>query len=119
MLWPVLAVFSLALVVDATLIVAAYFYSRFIFSGYLRKHHPRRWEEMVYTQEYSGVNLLSFDKTPALHRFRCESTDNLGDPYLSRMRRLSIRLFNVAMIAWLGIVGILIIGGVLSVLVLR
>lgn len=110
---------AIAIVVDAVLIIVAYLYSRFVFSEYLRRHHSKQWEEMVYGQEYRGLNVLAFDKTLALWRFRCESTDDLGDPRVSRMRRLSIYLFNTAMIAWLGIAGIIVIGGVLFVLVLR
>ena len=71
---------SIAIVADAALIVVAYLYSRFLFSEYLRRHHRKQWEEMVYGQEYRGLNVLAFDKTPALWRFRCESRDNLGDP---------------------------------------
>jgi len=112
-------IFAVAIVADAALIVVAYLYSRFLFSEYLRRHHRKQWEEMVYGQEYRGLNVLAFDKTPALWRFRCESKDNLGDPRIPRMRRLSIYLFNTTMIAWLGIAGIILVGGVLFVLILK
>lgn len=112
-------IFAIAIVADAVLIVVAYLYSRFVFSEYLRRHHTKQWEEMVYGQEYRGFNVLAFDKTPSLWRFRCESNDNLGDPRISRMRRLSIYLFNTAMIAWLGIAAIMLVGGLLFVLILR
>jgi hypothetical protein len=109
-------IFAVAIVVDAALIVVAYLYSRFAFCHYLRRHHGRQWEELVYGRDYRGFNVLSFDKTPALWRFRCESTDDLGDPRISRMRRLSIYLFKTAMIGWLGIAAIIVVGGVLFVL---
>ena len=112
-------IFAVAIVGDAALIVVAYLYSRFVFSEYLRRHHTKQWEEMVYGQEYRGLNVLAFDKTPALWRFRCESNDNLGDPRIPRMRHLSIYLFNTAMIAWLGIAGIILVGGVFFVFILR
>jgi disulfide bond formation protein DsbB len=112
-------VFAVAIVLDAALIVVSYLYSRFVFSGYLRKHHTKRWEEMVYGQEYRGLNMLAFDKTPALWRFRCESHDDLGDPRIPRMRRLSIYLFNTAMIAWLSIAGVILVGGVVFMFLLR
>jgi hypothetical protein len=112
-------IFAVAIVVDAALIVVAYLYSRFVFSEYLRRHHTKQWEEMVYSQEYRGLNILSFDKTPALWRFRCASNDDLGDSHIPRMRRLSIYLFNAAMIAWLGIAGIILVGGAFFVFILR
>jgi hypothetical protein len=83
---------AVAIVADAFLIVVAYLYSRFVFSEYLRRYHGKRWEELVYGQEYRGLNVLAFDKTPALWRFRCESSDTLGDPRIPRMRRISIYL---------------------------
>jgi hypothetical protein len=104
-------IFAVAIVADAALIVVAYLYSRFVFSEYLRRRHPKQWEEMVHGQEYRGLNVLAFDKTQALWRFWCESNDDLGDPRISQMRRLSIYLFNTAMIAWLGIAGIILVGG--------
>jgi hypothetical protein len=104
-------IFAVAIVADAALIVVAYLYSRFVFSEYLRRRHPKQWEEMVHGQEYRGLNVLAFDKTQALWRFWCESNDDLGDPRISQMRRLSIYLFNTAMIAWLGIAGIILVRG--------
>ena len=104
---------------DALLILAAFVYTRLLFSGYLRRHHLRKWEELVYSPEYRGMNLLSFDKTPALRRFRCESSDDLGDSQVSRMRRISIYLFNTAIIAWLGLVVLVVIGGLVVALLLR
>ncbi|SRR6266446_6526680 len=111
--------FAIAFFVDASLIIAAYLYTRFVFSGYLRKHHIKQWEQLVYGHEYRSLNILSFDKTAALWRFRCESNDDLGDPRISRMRRISIHLFNTAMIAWLTLIGVFLVGSIFFVLVLK
>jgi len=112
-------IFAVFILMDILLIVTAFVYARFVFSGYLRRHHPTKWNEMVYGSGYQGMNLLAFDKTPALRRFRCESSDDFDDPQVSKMRRISIYLFNTAIITWLGLVVLVLIGGLTIALVLR
>jgi len=112
-------VVALGLLIDLLLIVAAYVYTRFLFSAYLRKYHRDKWDALVYSAAYRGLSLFAFDKSPAMRTFRYESTADLGDPEIPRMRRKSIWLLNTAIIAWLTLVGMVLLGGLVAALLLR
>jgi hypothetical protein len=103
----IIAAFAVA---DACLIVFSYIYSRFIFNGYLKRNHRKKWEELVYTDNYWGPGLFCFDKTAELAEFRTKSKEDLGDPTINRMRRTSIYLFKVGILAWIGLVVISVVG---------
>ena len=105
-------VFAALVLIDACLIFGAYVYSRFFFNEYLRRFHRKKWEELAYQGEYQGLNLFSFDKTPQLRKFRCESTEDLGDPKIRKMRTISIYLFKTGIIAWISLVVIFALVGV-------
>ena len=92
------------LFVDIGIIFSAYICSRFVFNGYLKKYHRAKWEDLVYTDKYNSLNLLSFDKTTLISEFRTDSTDDLGDPRIRKIRRISILLFNIGMWGWLALV---------------
>lgn len=96
-------VFVILFIIDACLIFLAYIYSRFIFNGYLKKHHQQKWEELVYSDEYHGANWRAFDKTPQMWKFRIESNDDLRDPKLNQLRKTSIRLLEIGIGGWLGL----------------
>jgi hypothetical protein len=92
---------------DACLIILSYIiYSRFIFNAYLKKNHRKKWEELVYTDNYWGPGWFSFDKTEDLQKFRTECKEDLGDPNIPRMRRISIYLFKVGILGWISLVAV-------------
>ncbi len=110
-------IFVSFLICDACLIIFSYIYSRFIFNRYLMRNHLTKWQELVYTDNYRGLNLFSFDKTEQLRKFRCDSKEDLGDPNITRMRRISVYLFRIGMLAWIGLIIIFILSfAVVSVL---
>lgn len=104
-------IFTVLVLIDSCILVTAFVYSRYIFSRYLMKHHRQKWDELVYA-EYHGLNWFSFDKTPQLRKFRTESTDDLGDSNIRKMRRLSIDLFKIGITAWLSFLVIFIVVGI-------
>lgn len=91
------------LVLDIVTVFAAYVYSRFVFSGYLKKRHRTKWKELVLTDHLFGLNFFAFDKSPEMYDFRVKSNDNLGDLRVQQIRRISIILFRVGMFGWLGL----------------
>ncbi|MFQ5853919.1 MAG: hypothetical protein ACE5JU_25450 [Candidatus Binatia bacterium] len=109
-------VFGAFVLIDACLLFLSYIYSRFIFNRYLMKHHREKWEELVYTAEYQGLNLFSFDKTPQLRKFRSESDEDLGDPSIRKMRTISIYLFKTGILVWISLVVIFLVAGLAFVL---
>ena len=111
-------VFAAFVLIDAGLLLMSYIYSRFIFNRYLMRHHREKWEELVYTGEYQGLNLFSFDKTPQLRKFRYESGEDLGDANIRRMRKISIYLFKTGIIAWISLVVMLALAGLAFVFIL-
>ncbi len=90
--------FFILLVLDATTVFAAYVYSRFVFSGYLKKCHRIKWEELVLTDHFFGPSFNAFDITPEMCDFRMKSNDNLGDPRVQQIRRISVILFRVGIL---------------------
>lgn len=98
---------------DALIILGSYIYSRFIFSGYLKRHHREKWEKLIYTAEYSGLNWRAFDKTPMMSKFRTESTEDFGDPKIQQIRKTSIYLFKIGMWGWIVILTIFIVMAVI------
>jgi hypothetical protein len=98
---------------DLCLILFSYIYSRYIFNRYLMRHHRHKWEELVYTNNYRGTAWFFFDKTPELEKFRSKSNEDLGDPNIARMRKISIRLFKAGIFGWLGIVLVFIVACVI------
>lgn len=99
-------------IIDVALITAAWICSRFVFSGYLKKHHREKWEQLVVTDNFMGPYLTSFDITPEMNDFRVKSTDDLGDPRVAKIRRISIMLFRAGVFGWLALaLGFLVVGG--------
>jgi hypothetical protein len=105
------------LIIDAALFMAAWVYSRFVFSRYLKKHHGKKWEQLVSKYNFRGlVHLFWFDITPEMNDFREKNTDDLGDPRVAKIRRISIMLFRASIFGWLAfLVGFSVVAG-LSVL---
>ena len=104
-------------IIDVAVIIAAWIYSRFFFNGYLKKHHREKWEQLVSRNNFMGLlHLFQFDLTSEMYDFRVKSTDDLGDPRVTKIRRISIMLFRVGIFGWLALLaGVLVVGG-LSVL---
>lgn len=98
------ALLFLCVLLDIGIVAAAHIYSRHIFNGYLKRHHRKDWEELVYGGDYQGLNLWSFDKTPGLRTFRTASTDDLGDPVIPRMRRISVCLQNAGILILISLI---------------
>ena len=109
-------VFAAFVLIDACLILGAYVYTRFIFNRYLKKNHRQKWEELVYQGQYQGLNLISFDKTPQLRKFRSKSAEDRGDSKISKMRAISVYLFKTGIIAWVSLVVIFVFVGIFLVL---
>ena len=93
------------MLLDIAVICAAWVYSRFLFSKHLKKHHRSKWKELVVSaDDFKGPNLLSFDITGSMYDFRVKNTDDLGDQRLNQIRRRSVLLFRIGIIAWLALV---------------
>ena len=104
-------VFAILIVVDICLVAWSYVYSRFIFSRYLKKNHEKKWEELA-RPDYPGFYRLGFfDRTEELRQFRCDSDDDLGDPEVVRMRRISITLFRTGLIGWMVLAALFLLVG--------
>lgn len=108
-------IFAVSVLIDGCIIVAAFIYSRYIFSGYLMKHHRQKWDELVY-EGYNGINLFCFDKTQKMQKFRTESVEDLGDPTIKKMRQISIYLFKTGVTVLISFMVIFIIIGIISLL---
>lgn len=109
-------IFAIFVLIDGCIIIASFVYSRYIFSRYLMTHHRQKWEELVY-KEYQGLNWFSFDKTLQLQKFRTESTEDLGDPNIRKMRQLSIYLFKTGVTVLLSFIVIFLVVGIASLLI--
>ena len=90
--------------------LTAWIQCRFAFSRYLRKNHPTKWNELVYSDSYQGPNVFVFDKTTALYDFRTQSREDLGDPGLRAIRVRSNYLFRMALMLWLLTVAAFLVG---------
>jgi hypothetical protein len=107
-----LAGFVLLVIVVVT-ILAAWVYSRFFFSGYIKKYHRNKWDELVFTDKLLWPEFFSFDITSEMHDFRVKSNDSLGDPRVAQIRRASILLFRVGILGWCGLMlAFIVIAGV-------
>src|SRR3972149_10425194 len=109
-------IFFAFFICDVCLIIFSYIYSRFIFSRYLMRNHLTKWQELVHPGKYNYLspNLFSFDKTEELRKFRCDSKEDFGDPNITRMRRISVYLFRIGMLAWIGIIVIAVLSFVVA-----
>ena len=85
---------AIYVLINGCILIASFIYSRFIFNQYLRKHHRQKWEELVYTEPH-GFNWFSSDITTQMWKFRTESAENLGDPNIPKMRKISVYLFKI------------------------
>jgi len=91
---------------------------RFIFHGYLKHHHHQQWEDLVRDRDFFlwGPQWGNFDKTRRMYQFRTQSEEDLEDPTIPRMRKISLSLTNV----WVGLVlGVLVVFPLLSIIANR
>ncbi|MFH1702058.1 MAG: hypothetical protein ABIB41_01335 [Nitrospirota bacterium] len=109
---------AIYVLINGCILIASFIYSRFIFNQYLRKHHRQKWEELVYTEPH-GFNWFSSDITTQMWKFRTESAENLGDPNIPKMRKISVYLFKIGIWGWLGLLIIFIAVGVVAFLIKR
>ena len=92
---------------DVAIFLVAQLYSRFVFDRYLKKNHRQKWEELVRGSDNWGPNLGGFDRTRQMHKFRTQSKEDLGDPSIRKMRKISIYLTNAGIMIFLGLLGFL------------
>jgi hypothetical protein len=101
---------ALCFAIDFVVLIAAWVQCRFLFSRYVRKHHPATWSQLVHSDSYRGPNVFVFDLTANLYDFRTQSKEDLGDPGLRAMRSRSNYLFRTALILWLLTVAAFLVG---------
>ena len=77
------------IIINIMIIVYAWFVSRILFNGRLKKFHFIFWTKLV-NEEPSAPNLLHFDKTKGLRNFRLNSAEYFQDRKLFHYRKASI-----------------------------
>lgn len=109
-------IFAFLVLLNGCIFFASFIYSRFIFNYYLKKHHRQKWEELVFAEPH-GFNFFSSDITTQMWKFRTESAEDLGDPNILTMRKVSIYLFRICIWGWLSILVIFIVVGIVAFLI--
>jgi hypothetical protein len=87
---PVLdAVLVVLFVAGILLGIAVTLFNHLVFAGYLRRAHPEVYRTLTGEEARRRTGRLTSDSTEDMRRFRTRG-DDLGDPQVARLRRVSL-----------------------------